>query len=214
LRPYYQTDNVTLYHGDTQEILPTIPGITAIISDPPYGCANNCRYGRFTGGLAPSTDFAQVLGDDQPFDPRPFLTFPKVVLFGFQFFADRLPVGTVLTWVKKRPNQLGHFLSDAELAWMKGGKGCYVFHHVWHGFDRESERGEKTLHPTQKPVAVMRWVMTKAKVDSTDVVCDPYLGSGATAVAALGLGCRFVGIELDEKYLEITAKRIDQHTHI
>lgn len=189
-----------------------------------YGCANDCDYSRFSGGLAPSNNFERpessyvfgtangrtyrgIEGDDQPFDPSPFLEYPKVCLFGYQFFANKLPTGTVLVWNKKRPNQLGTFLSDAELAWVKGGRGCYLFNHVWHGFDRESERG-KTKHPTQKPVALFRWVFDRMKLAPGDLVFDPFMGSGPIAKAAQEAGLRYVGCEIVPEYFE---KAVERH---
>ena len=208
--PDYECDGVRLFNCDCALVMPLIEReCNAVISDPPYGCKNNCDYTRFSGGLSPSRNYHEgIEGDDAPFDPTPLLRFPKVVLFGFQFFGALVPVGSVLVWVKKRPNQLGTFLSDGELAWMKGGKGCYVFNHVWHGFDRETERG-RSLHPTQKPVALMDWAMRRAKVGPGDCVADPYLGSGATAIACLRLGIPFVGCEISPTYFSQTVARVE-----
>jgi site-specific DNA-methyltransferase (adenine-specific) len=196
--------------GDCREIVPMLDvTIDAVATDPPYGCKNDCDYTRFTGGLSPSRDFhAGIQGDDQPFDPSPWLAYPKVALFGFQFFASRLPLGTVLVWNKKRPKQLGTFLSDCELAWLKGGKGCYLFNHVWHGFDRESERG-KTLHPTQKPVAVWKWILGRMKLKPGATVLDPYMGCGSCGVACQELDLRYVGVEIEPRYFDVAVSRFE-----
>lgn len=209
MQPDYTDGLLRLYHADCRDVLPHVQqDITAVVSDPPYGCKNDCNYTRFSGGLSPHRNFHKgIKGDDTPFDPAPWLTFPKVVLFGYQFFAPKLPIGTILVWLKKRDNQLGSFLSDCELAWMKGGKGCYLFPHVWHGFDRQTERG-KTLHPSQKPVSVMEWVMQRAKITPADVVIDPYMGSGATALACRNLGIPFVGCEIEQQYFDIAVGRV------
>lgn len=199
--------DATLYLGDCTTL--TIKA-DALICDPPYGCNNDCNYSRFSGGLSPSRNHHRgVVGDDAPFDPSPWLAYPKVILWGWQHYADRLPLGTVLVWCKKRDNQLGTFLSDCELAWQKGGKGVYLFRHVWHGFDRQSEKG-KTLHPTQKPVALMQWCISRLKLPPGSTIFDPYMGSGPTALAALSLGHKFVGAEIDEKYFSIACDRVKQ----
>ena len=196
-----------IFNIDAKEL--EIPDDAVIVSDPPYGCQNDCDYTRFTGGLSPSRNFHHgIQGDDQPFDPTPFLEYPKVVLFGYQFFADKLPTGTILVWNKKRESQLGTFLSDCELAWRKGGKGCYLFNHVWHGFDRQTERG-KTLHPTQKPVALMEWVLTGLKLNGDETIVDPFMGSGSTGVACRNLGLKFIGAEINPHYFEIAKQRIE-----
>jgi site-specific DNA-methyltransferase (adenine-specific) len=200
---------VTLYHGDCLEILPTLDAgsVDAVVTDPPYGCNNDCDYTRFSGGLSDSRNYTNgIRGDDRPFDPAPWLTFPNVILWGYQFYADRLPQGTVLVWLKKRDNQLGSFLSDCEIAWQKGGKGVYLMRHVWHGFDRQSER-EASVHPTQKPVAVMRWCIDRSTRPG-DTILDPFMGSGTTGVACVQTGRNFIGIEIDRAYYEIAERRI------
>lgn len=199
-----------LINANCLDVLSDLPHVDAVITDPPYGCRNNCDYTRFTNGISPSRNYHRgIKGDDQPFDPSPWLQFPKVVLFGYQYFAEWLPVGTLLVWVKKRDSQLGTFLSDAEIAWQKGGKGVYVHRHIWHGFDRQTERG-KSLHPTQKPIEVMRWIIERQKLPAGATILDPYTGSGATGIAAIELGYNFIGIEIDPAYHAIAEQRISQ----
>ena len=204
---------ITLINANNQDI--EFPDNAAIVSDPPYGISNNCNYKRFKG-IIPSTNFAPVEGDDQPFDPSRWLTFPFVALFGFQFFADRLPVGSTLVWNKKRDNQLGRTLmSDCEIAWMNRGSGSYLFNHVWNGFDRASERGQKTKHPTQKPVAVMKWLIEKLDPPKDSVIVDPFCGSGSTLMAAEELGFDSIGVELSESYCGVTEQRArESRTHL
>jgi site-specific DNA-methyltransferase (adenine-specific) len=199
-----------LLQGDCLELIRDIDpkSIHAIVSDPPYGADNDCDYTRFSGGKSPSRRYHKgIAGDDQPFDPSPWLGFPKVILWGYQFFAERVPQGTVLVWNKKRPNQLGTFLSDCELAWQKGGKGVYLFNHPWHGFDRASERGQ-SLHPSQKPVELMAWCIKRLNLPEGATILDPYMGTGATGVAAKRLGYQFIGIEQEREYFQIAQRRI------
>jgi DNA modification methylase len=197
-----------IIEGDCLQIAPTLTGVDAVVSDPPYGMAHNTNYKRFTGGAHENHAFAPIFGDDAPFDPAPWLAYPRVTLFGSNHFAAHLPTGTTLVWYKRRANKTGTFLSDCELAWQKGGKGVYLFHHVWDGFDRASERG-KTLHPTQKPVMLMEWVLDRLKLPSGATILDPYCGSGSTGVAALNRGYNFIGIEREPQYAAIARQRLD-----
>jgi len=202
-----ETDRYKLILGDCLESLASLSQ-GAVISDPPYGVDNNCDYTRFTNGIAPSKNYDQgIAGDSEPFDPTPWLRFPEVILWGWQFFASHLSVGTVLVWNKKGSNQLGTFLSDAELAWKKGGVGVYLFEHKWHGFDKESERGEVSVHPSQKPAALMQWCIEKVKAKT---IIDPYMGAGSTGVACMRLGRKFVGCEINEHYFNIAVERIER----
>jgi site-specific DNA-methyltransferase (adenine-specific) len=130
-----------------------------------------------------------------------------VVLFGANCYSDRLPLGSLLVWCKRPPNKLGKFMSDCEVGWMNRGHGVYLFHHVWDGFNRESERG-KAVHPTQKPVALTRWCIERLKLKPGATILDPYMGSGSTGIAAVELGFRFVGIEKDPAYYATAVRRI------
>ena len=209
MKPYYQHDGITIYHGDCRDVLPKMQGIDLLLSDPPYGVNHDTDYTRFSGGLHGSRDYeGPIAGDDKEFDPRPFLDYPNVVLFGFNCFSHLLPPGSLLVWLKRRDSQLGVFMSDCEVAWVNRGHGVYLTKHVWYGHDRETERGNH-WHPTQKPVAVMRWCIERS-ASSSGAVLDPFMGVGASLVAAKQLGRRAIGVEIEERYCEIAAKRLSQ----
>jgi site-specific DNA-methyltransferase (adenine-specific) len=207
MSPYASGKRWTLYAGDCLAALGggMVPPDAAIVSDPPYGMGwdTDCsRFSRATGETNCGATRLTVAGDDQPFDPAPWLCFDRVVLFGANHFGQRLPVGTTLLWMKRRPAAYGSFLSDAEIAWMKGGHGVYAFYATHSQPDRE--------HPCQKPAALMEWCIGRAGVPDGGVVVDPYAGSASTGVAALRTGRRFIGIEREPAYLPIAARRLAQ----
>jgi len=209
MKPTFEAPGITLYNADCRDV--ELDGIDAVLTDPPYGINHKTDYTRFTGGKFESRNFhIPIYGDDEPFDPTPWLEYPKVILWGANCFSDRLPLGTLLVWCKRRDSQLGTFMSDAEAAWMKGGHGVYLFRHVWNGFDRESERREKTLHPTQKPVALMRWCIERLKLKPGSTILDPFMGSAPVALAALELGHRYIGVEREPAYFNIAVQRIEK----
>jgi hypothetical protein len=164
---------------------------------------------RFSGGNNPSqrsagrNDRRKVMHDDEPFDPSPWLAWDKVVLWGMHHFAQRLPVGSVLTWIKRNDEAYGSFLSDAELAWMKGGYGVYCRRDL----SMNAETATR-IHPTQKPVPLMAWCMDKAKVPEGATVLDPYMGSGSTIIAAIRTGRKAIGIEKDPEHFKNAVERI------
>jgi DNA modification methylase len=209
IEPYYQDDFCTIYHGRCQVILPSIEA-DVVVSDPPYGMRWNTDTSRFGGGHRGHrasgqgrADWGAVGGDDQEFDPAPWLDFPAVVLWGSNHFAARLPVGTTLVWIKRLDPAFGTFLSDAEVAWVKGGHGVYC--------RRDTSMMAETkqrVHPTQKPLGIMRWSIERAGGEGT--ILDPFMGSGTTLRAAKDLGRKAVGIEIEERYCEIAAKRLGQ----
>lgn len=199
----------TLYLGDCREILPTLGKVDAVVTDPPYGMNWNTNSARFSGGHRQNvvrrsqgrSDWGAVANDDKPFNPLPWLAFGECILWGSNHFAARLPVGTSLVWVKRLDGAFGSFLSDAEVAWQKGGHGVYCFRDM--SMMAEAKHRE---HPTQKPIGLMQWCIGRTKADT---ILDPYMGSGTTGVACHRLGRKFIGIEIDPTHFATACLRIE-----
>lgn len=217
---YYDRAGITLYHGRCEDVLPTLdpPAVDLVLADPPYGVGiirpkrAKWRGGRGgqQGGPVASRDWPAVVGDRVPFDPSPWLAFPRVILWGANHYADRLPARSCwLVW-DKRCGQGSDFNADAELAWTNLPGVARLYPHLWRGVCRDSEVGARVLHPTQKPVALMAWCIERAALPADSLVLDPYAGSGPTLVAAKAAGHRAIGIELEERYCEVIARRLDQ----
>ena len=205
--------DATLYLGDCLEILPTLGEVDAVVTDPPYGMGWNTDSKRFSGGNRISRgegrdDWGDIKSDDEPFDPAPWLGFNSVVLWGANHYAQRLPVGSTLVWLKKHSGLFGTFLSDAEIGWAKGGHGVYCHYQQFPPPSRMAENNGATAHPTQKPIGLMVWCLQEFASKGT--VLDPYMGSGTTGVACVKLGRKFIGIEIEPKYFDIACKRIEE----
>ncbi|MCP4948872.1 MAG: site-specific DNA-methyltransferase [Aestuariibacter sp.] len=211
MKPYYQAGGQTIYHGDCREVLPLLDSVDLVLTDPPYGMKWDVDSTRFSGGADSSvhrrgegrSEHSPIIGDDKPFNPLPWLEFPKVILFGCNHFARSLPIGTTLVWIKRFDQAFGSFLSDAEMAWMKGGHGVYCFRDV-----SMTATSKTRKHPAQKPVPLFKWCIEKAK--GKGLILDPFMGSGTTLRAAKDLGREAIGIELEERYCEIAANRLRQ----
>jgi len=205
-------EGVTLFLGDCREILPTLEYHDALISDPPYG-VSFCHSGggRGIGGGKYSTKFANetIVGDDQKFNPGGLVgVAPKVILWGGNHFASRLPDSSAwLIWDKRAKSEHSNNFADGELAWTNLNGPTRIFRHHWDGMMRASERGIERMHPTQKPIALMEWCIQMAG-SSCGRILDAFMGSGTTGVAAVNLGCKFTGIEIEPKYFDIAADRI------
>lgn len=211
MTPYYQDEHVTLYLGDCREVLPTLPDVDVLLTDPPYGINLDPDYTRrtFGGGTRAPSGFKRITGDAEPFNPSHLIgTAPLVILWGANNFAERLPVGRWLVW-DKREQTPSNQLADVELAWCSKRGAARMFRHYWNGPVRASERGYH-VHPTQKPVALMAWVLDTLKVPVGALVLDPYCGSGPVLRAAKDTGRRAIGVEIDEAYCEVTARRLAQ----
>jgi len=187
--------NATLYCGDCRDILPTLDKVDAVVTDPPYGIGK-----RMTGGTwaTKSSHYA----DMQIWDlEAPLQTITDIIdlkmptlIWGGNYFT--LPPSRCwLVWRKP------YFptMADCELAWTSLDANA----RVWEGNRSEGEK----QHPTQKPVALMKWCLSF--FPDSETILDPFMGSGTTGVAAVQMGRKFIGIELDPDYFKIACKRIE-----
>lgn len=201
LKPYYRDDHVTIYHGDCRAILtdvaPNPPYDYDLITDPPYGIAHVS---------SSHWNNERIVGDAQSFDPSHLLSFGNALIFGANHFADKLPASPGwIVWNKR--DRVSRKLpgSDAELAWTTLTDQVRIFTHVW---IPHTLRDEPVFHPTQKPVALIRALISE--FSRSEWIVDPYMGSGTTMRAAKDLGRQAIGIEIEERYCEVAAKRCSQ----
>lgn len=208
--PYYERDGITIFNANCLDLLPAIEPATValVLTDPPYGI--NMTF----GGVGRTTLVNEmVYGDHEPFEPTPLLAFPRLILFGANHYANRLPSSSGwIVWDKVTTNAVISVLSDAEMAWTNVMQKTRVYRHMWNGAFRDSERGF-SVHPTQKPVALMRWILERWS-EPGDLILDPYMGSGPIARACLDLGRRYIGIELEERYCNIAVRRLQQQVMV
>ena len=215
-KPYYEDGSVTIYHGDCRELLPHIEADFLLV-DPPYGLDVADTYSSLSGtpefnakkGNYRGKKYPKIHGDSGPFDPTHLVgVAPRAVIWGADHFSDSLPRSRGWLIWDKREDLGRNMLSDAEIAWTSFATPTRIFRHKWLGYMRASEVGFH-VHPTQKPVALMRWVLEEWSARG-DVVFDPYMGSGPVMRAAKDLGRKAIGIELEERYCQIAAERCSQ----
>lgn len=209
MRPYYEASGIVIYHGDCRDLLPHVQA-GALVTDPPYGIAYDATHSKYRNGI----DRGDASWDKGPFDPAHLIALglPSII-WGGNCFSSRLPDSTTwLAWVKTARNDADIRQSDMELAWTNCFGRSRVFRHLWIGAYRASESGLRNEHPTQKPEAVMRWCISEAKIANDVTLLDPYMGSGTTLRAAKDLGRKAIGIEIEERYCEVAARRLQQET--
>jgi len=184
--------NATLYRGDCMDVLPTLPKVDAVITDPPYGigiASNPVRqaHERFEwDSSAPSTYVLNAVVSAGEI----------AVVWGGNYFSLP-PSQCFYVWDKVQPQDFS--LAMCEQAWTnkKGPAKLY----------RQSVLSYRKEHPTQKPIELMKWCIEQAGIPQT--ILDPFMGSGTTGVAAVQMGRQFIGIEREPKYFDIACKRID-----
>lgn len=208
LAPGWASGNVRLYLGDCRAILPTIENVALVLTDPPYGIA----YDTDQDKQQDKQTFAAVLHDDEHFSPAHLLEYRDVILWGCNNYCDGIPPksGQWYFWDKVTQNGQKVRISEGEYAWHKRGTKPRAFRHLWSGAYRASESGERSVHPTQKPVQLMQWCLDVADVPEGAIVCDPYMGSGTTGIACIRTGRGFVGIEKDPTHYATALARIQR----
>ena len=189
--------NATLYLGDALVVLPTLPKVDAVITDPPYGIladtgsaatrrsGGNQTDGKMTWDIAPSAEALEAIramGRQQMIWGGAHLHLPPT--FGY------------VVWDKQID---GLNFGEVEFCWTNMKFAPRIFRYRAVGVD-----GGK-IHPTQKPVALMEWCLAKTSGE----VFDPFMGSGTTGVACMNLGRKFIGIEIEPKYFDIACERIE-----
>lgn len=203
MQPYYQDDACTIYHGDCREIAPSLGKFDLLLTDPPYGIGRDGQ--RQSKGGHGGRKAYEFLGWDSD-RPSPWVLLMLMdravshIIWGGNYFAGALPVHSKwLVWDNgQRINQ-----SDGELAYtsMDGALRIWTLNRV-------ALMQDGAQHPTQKPEELMRWCIQQA--DPSNSILDPFMGSGTTLRAAKDLGRKAIGIEIEERYCEIAAKRLAQ----
>ncbi len=201
MTPYASGKNWTLYHGDCLKVLPTLTGIDAVVTDPPYGIAR--RFLKASGSGEWSKLYSdQIEWDDvvpsRAVDEALSMAGFVGVVWGGNYF--RLPpVRGWLIWDKMQSHSSGH----AELAWTSADTPIRSFRYC-----RAQLATEGKQHPTQKPVTLMEWCI--GFLPDAKTILDPFTGSGTTGVASIKTGRKFIGIELEEEYCKIAARRMQE----
>ena len=130
------------------------------------------------------------------------------IIWGGNYFSDYLqPHGGWIVWEKGVPE--GMSLSQAELAWNSCLNSVRIVKVLWAGYKKADN--EDRFHPTQKPVALYKWLLDKY-AKPTDKILDTHLGSGSIAIACHDYGFDLTACELDKEYFDKAMQRINNHT--
>ena len=206
VKPFYR-----LIQGDCLKVLQSFPDTKfgLCLTDPPYGILKNAGLGK-GGGVADSIDYPEIDWDDKPIGrlhlSEVFRVSNNQIIFGAEHFSHMLRQSNGwMIWDKRKGGSPCDY-ADCELIWTSFEVVPRIFYHRWRGFIRDSEKDTQRVHPTQKPVELMEWLLRMfAKPHHT--ILDPFLGSGTTMLACQNLGLSCVGIEIKPEYCEIVKKR-------
>lgn len=186
----------TLYLADCRDVLATLGKVDAVVTDPPYGIgitrSNRLAVSRGMGGKSwddetPSADFLTGL----------IAQGSQAIIWGGNYFVLP-PARCILVWDKQND---GRDFADLEMAWINIDAVARIFRMRPMGMD------DGKVHPTQKPIRLMKWCLSK--LDNTNEILDPFMGSGSTGCAAVQSNCDFIGVERDPEYFDIACRRIE-----
>ena len=219
MKPYYDHAGITIFHGDCREVLPTLIGV--VITDPPYNVGYHYAGG---GDNRPDGDYRSLLGASLR-APSVVVCYPEIA-FKVSSIIDVLPsrcaawvypANTPRNWrivawfgIDGNPEEVKQPYrnpTDRRIA-TRIANGEMARGYDWREIPQvKNVSAEKTSHPCQNPVAVMSWIV---RATECETIIDPFMGSGTTLRAAKDLGRRAIGIEIEERYCEIAAKRLSQ----
>jgi len=219
MTPYYAEAGITIYHGDCREVLPRLQA-DALVTDPPYG-VNLGVHGGANDGRA---DHVLVKGPYASYDDTPE-NFLSVVCPAIHSALAIVSRGVVfcaghMLWNLPRADAVGGVFLPAAVGRCSWGYNSFA-HAALYGVAPDLHLGAKPIgmrstetvppngHPCPKPESWMRWAISLVSRDS-EMILDPFMGSGTTLRAAKDLGRRAIGIEIEERYCEIAAKRLAQ----
>ena len=226
MKPYYQDEWVTIYHGDCREILPDLPKVDLVVTDPPYNLGK--KYGPGTDDARPEDEYWSWFDEvfqgisrllDNGFiyvthsDKGMWKAKPHLEECGFSY------IQTLIWWGRNGYSMQLHrttwsfrhepilFFKKGDPGVLQSGKPGQWYTTVIEAPRPQSNFTEGRFHPTQKPVKLFKVLIARTP---GDLILDPFLGSGTTVIAAKALARHCIGIEIEEKYCEIAAKRCSQ----
>jgi len=207
LAPYYEDDAVTIYHGDCRDILPTLSKVDAVVTDPPFGIGMPYlsfddtpeNVGQLIAEIMPMLmDAAHCVILSPGIASTGFYPAPTWVLASIKPAGEGRSSWGFCTWTM--------LFAYGKDPYLSRGRGCRPDSWTIKRRSYKAERG----HPCPKNEDEWSRVVARVSPDSTDVILDPFMGSGTTLRAAKDLGRKAIGIEIEEKYCEIAAKRMQQ----
>ena len=182
------------------------------IVDPPYGIGENGDKNHTRCKLAKAKDYKAFSGNDlkppdkEYFDEL-FRVSKKQIIWGANHFISKIPYDSSC-WIVWDKDNTGDF-ADCELAWTSFDSAVRKFKYRWNGMLQENMKNkESRIHPTQKPVALYEWILSRYAKDG-DIILDTHVVSSSSLIACYNTNHKFVGFELDEYYYKVSKQRLD-----
>jgi site-specific DNA-methyltransferase (adenine-specific) len=208
LTPYYEDEYATIYHGDCREVLPRLESVDLVLTDPPYGL--DWKEMKFDQKSKVDWQSAKA------WDARPENALIELVkqksrewiIWGGNYMAGSLgDCKAPLVWDKQTG---ANNFADGEMAFTSFQAGTLrIFRHQWCGAFKDSERGVRNYHPTQKPVLLYQWILENYAKPG-QLILDTHVGSASSLIACESMGFDYVGFEIDPDYYAAAKNRMSK----
>lgn len=178
------------------------------------GKQSNFERNNNSNAKAYAKDYKPFFGNDlKPPDDTYFKELFRVsknqIIWGANHFISKIPYDSHCWIVWDKDNGENDF-ADCELAWTSFDTSVRKFKYRWHGMLQENMKNKEIrIHPTQKPVALYEWILTRYAKEG-DIILDTHVGSASSLIACHNTNHKFVGFELDEYYYKISKERLDR----
>ena len=207
IKPYYESEGITIYHGNCREILPQLPMVDLVLTDPPYGMNYQSNWAPKhlqKGGIANDNEFPTWIFSELRYRCGMY------VWCRWDNLKEIPKPTSFIAW-----NKCVHSMGDLNHEHGRQWEGCAFYPGPHHEFKRRPTDvivamrvpPEQMYHPTQKPTQAITPLIA---ANVGEMILDPFMGSGTTLVAAKELGRKAIGIEIEERYCEIAVKRLAQ----
>jgi len=203
-----------IIQGDCLEVLKQLPdnSVDLVLTDPPYGInadkgvgggSHRGKVNKFDG------NWDSTIPSKEYFDEI-FRVSKNQIIFGGNYFTEYLKNSPCYIIWDKREGLPTRTFADCEMAWTSFKSPARIFRFRWDGMIQENMKNKEVkFHPTLKPLELFRWIIENYSEEG-QIILDPFLGSGTTAVACKQLGRNYIGIELSQEYCDIANKRLEQ----
>lgn len=206
------------YNMDCNEGMKEFPDkyFDLAIIDAPYGIGENGDKNHTRTKLAKAKDYKPFSGDDlQPPDDTYFKELFRIsknqIIWGANHFISKIPYDSHCWIVWDKDNGINDF-ADCELAWTSFDTAVRKIRYRWQGMLQENMANKEIrIHPTQKPVALYEWILSRYAKDG-DIILDTHVGSASSLIACHNTNHKFVGFEIDEYYYKLSKERFDRET--
>lgn len=201
-------------NGDCMEYMKTMPDkyVDLCICDPPYGInliGANVYKNKSDSNTVFNTEWDKSIPDKAYFEELMRVSKEQIIWGGNHFLNYLGYCKAPIIWDKLNGDSP---YADGEMAWTSNGlpRNLKIWKHQWCGAFKDSERGAEKIHPTQKPVALYKWLL-KNYAKQGDKILDTHVGSASSLIACYDMGFDYIGFEIDEEYYNAAQKRIAEN---